>query len=36
MSTDDLVGKLIIIGITFLDENEKLIEQYQTQEPLSH
>ena len=28
--TNDLLGKVLLIGITFLDRENKLIEQYQT------
>lgn len=30
MQTDDLIGKTLLVGLTFLDTDEAVIEQYQT------
>jgi hypothetical protein len=34
MKWENLVGKYLLIGITFLDENEEVIEQFQTHGPV--
>ena len=30
MDNEKYIGKVVLIGLTFVDENDKLIEQYQT------
>jgi hypothetical protein len=30
MKKEDYIGKVVLIGLTFVDENDEVIEQYQT------
>jgi hypothetical protein len=30
MNSENYIGKLVLIGLTFLNDNEELVEQYQT------